>query len=52
MPLPLTTKVHTMRFYNLDGVELDVQDPKFFMDENELLENKLAIDEMIELYYE
>ena len=36
-----------MRFYDLDGLEMDVQDPKFFIDEDELIETKDAIEEML-----
>lgn len=36
-----------MRFYNLDGIEEDVQDPVFFIDEEIYLEHKEAIDEIL-----
>ncbi len=36
-----------MRFYNLDGVEEDVQDPSFFIDEEVLLAQQEAIQEML-----
>jgi len=39
-----------MRFYNIDGAEEDVQDPKFFLDEYELQEIILVADEMINDY--
>ncbi len=43
-------KAHTMRFYNLDGAEMDIQDPKFFIDEDVLLEMQEAIQEMLNYY--
>ena len=39
-----------MRFYNIDGHELDVQDPKFFMDKEEYIEIKQTLDEMLTTY--
>ena len=39
-----------MRFYNLDGVEEDVQDPKFFMDEEILKEQLDSIQELMGYY--
>lgn len=36
-----------MRFYDHDGIEMDVQDPKFFIDEDELQETKEAIEDVI-----
>jgi hypothetical protein len=36
-----------MRFYNLDGIEDDVQDPSFFIDEDVLLEQQEAIEEIL-----
>lgn len=39
-----------MRFYNLDGIEEDVQDPKFFIDEDLLLTLQEAINELLETY--
>ena len=38
-----------MRFY-VDGYELDVQDPAFFMDEEEYAETKQTLDEMLNTY--
>lgn len=38
-----------MRFY-VDGHELDVQDPTFFMDEEEYTEIKQTLDEMLTTY--
>lgn len=35
-----------MRFYDNDGLEMDVQDPKFFIDEKILHEQKEAIEEL------
>ena len=40
-----------MRFYNLDGIEEDVQDPKFFMVEEELIDTQEAITDLLETYY-
>jgi hypothetical protein len=39
-----------MRFYNLDGVEDDVQDPGFFIDEEIMLNLQEAIEEMLSDY--
>ena len=39
-----------MRFYNMDGVEEDVQDPSFFIDEEVLKEQQEAIAEMFTWY--
>lgn len=39
-----------MRFYDIDGQELDVQDPKFFIDEEHYHEVQEAIQEMIYEY--
>lgn len=36
-----------MRFYNHDGIEEDVQDPGFFIDEEVLLAQQEAIEEML-----
>jgi hypothetical protein len=36
-----------MRFYDIDGIELDVQDPSFFIDEGELLTQKESLEEML-----
>ncbi len=36
-----------MRFYDNDGIEMDVQDPKFFIDEDLLLDTKDAIEEIL-----
>lgn len=36
-----------MRFYDIDGIEMDVQDPKFFIDEDELRETKENIVEIL-----
>jgi hypothetical protein len=40
-----------LRFY-VEGLELDVQDPKFFMDEVDLQETNDTINEMLEAYYD
>jgi hypothetical protein len=37
------------RFY-VEENEIDVQDPKFFFEEEELIEQRDAIDEMISVY--
>ena len=37
-----------MRFYDNDGLETDVQDPKFFIDEDLLRDTKDAIDELLD----
>lgn len=39
-----------MQFYNVDGVEMDVQDPKFFIDEEQLCEIQEAIEEILSTY--
>ncbi len=39
-----------MRFYDIDGHELDVADPKFFIDEEKYIETKEAIEEMLDVY--
>jgi hypothetical protein len=39
-----------MRFYNVDGIEEDVQDPKFFIDEELLSMLQEAINELVEMY--
>lgn len=39
-----------MRFYNLDGIEEDVQDPSFFMEKELLLNLQEAISELLENY--
>lgn len=36
-----------MRLYNLDGIEEDVQDPKFFIDESQYIAYHEAISEML-----
>ena len=38
-----------MRFYDHDGIEMDVQDPKFFIDEDTLQAQQEAITEMLSL---
>ncbi len=38
-----------MRFY-VEGYEVDVQDPTFFMDEDEYKEIKDTLDEMLSTY--
>jgi hypothetical protein len=39
-----------MRFYNIDGQELDVSDPKFFIDEELYEEIQESVSEMINDY--
>ncbi len=45
-----------MRFYDIDGIEMDVQDPKFFIDEENLrrklriIKDMLTESEFLELY--
>lgn len=39
-----------MRFYDHDGIEVDVQDPTFFTDKEELIEVQEAIAELLEHY--
>lgn len=41
-----------MRFYNLDGVEEDVQNPNFFIDEEAMKAQMEAIYEMLSTYGE
>jgi hypothetical protein len=36
-----------MRFYSVDGIEEEVQDPSFFIDEEVLLAQQEAIEEML-----
>jgi len=38
----------SMRFYNFDGIEEDVQDPKFFIDEEQLKEILETIKETLD----
>ena len=38
-----------MRFY-VEGHEVDVADPKFFMDEEEYTETRETLDEMLNTY--
>lgn len=40
---------HTMKFY-VEGLQLDVQDPSFFMDEENYREIKETLDEMLQTY--
>lgn len=37
-----------MRFYNLDGNEIDVQDVSFFIDEDELLKEVQKLEELLD----
>jgi hypothetical protein len=36
-----------MRFYDVDGIEMDVQDPKFYIDVDKYKLNFDAIEEML-----
>lgn len=36
-----------MRFYDIEGYEIDVQDPYFFIDKDELIEKQESIEEML-----
>jgi hypothetical protein len=38
-----------MRFY-VEGLQVDVQDPSFFMDEDEYTETRETLDEMLSTY--
>ena len=40
-----------MRFY-VEGFELDVKDPIFFMEEEQYIETKETLDEMLDTYAE
>lgn len=39
-----------MRIYNLDGVEENVQNPSFFIDEEVMMAQQEAIAEMLSAY--
>ena len=39
-----------MQFFDVDGIELDVQDLKFFIDEETMIEQQEAIAEMLSTY--
>jgi hypothetical protein len=39
-----------MQFFDVDGIELDVQDPIFFMDMEEYTETKKTLDEILNTY--
>lgn len=39
-----------MQFYDADGIEMDVQDPKFFIDEEQLKYIQESIAELINNY--
>jgi hypothetical protein len=41
--------VGILRFY-IEGDEIDVADPKFFIEEDEIIEMKEAIEDMLENY--
>ena len=40
-----------MRFYDIDGIEMDVQDPKFFIDEDNYKELKSNLEEILDEHY-
>lgn len=40
---------HPMKFY-IDGLQVDVQDPSFFIDEDYYQESKESLDEMLTTY--
>lgn len=40
-----------MRFYNLDGIETDVQDPKLFINEEKYREKQDLIEEILDDYF-
>lgn len=37
-----------MRFYDIDGIEMEIQDPQFFIDEKQLKEILETIEEMLD----
>lgn len=39
-----------MRFYDVDGQELDVSDPKFFIDEEQYIQIQESVQEMLYEY--
>lgn len=39
-----------MRFYNIEGIEEDVQDLKFYIDEEQLTEYLESIEELLNTY--
>jgi hypothetical protein len=39
-----------VQFFDVDGVQLDVQDPRFFIDEEIMIEQQEAIAEMLSTY--
>lgn len=40
-----------MRFYDIEGIEENPQDMKFYIDEKELVETYCLVDEMIDYYF-
>jgi len=39
-----------VQFFDVNGIEIDVQDPKFFIDEDLMLAQHEAIAEMLSTY--
>lgn len=39
-----------MRFYDVDGNEIEVQEPKFFIDEEKIKELKKYLEEILNNY--
>lgn len=39
-----------MQFFDVNGIEIDVQDPRFFIDEEHMIEQQEAIAEMLSTY--
>lgn len=50
LPPLYVLKVDTVRFYNQDGIEIDVQDPIFFIDEQLIKELQDTIEEILSTY--
>lgn len=50
MPAVCCIKDVLMRFYDNDGLEMEIQEPKFFIDEELLQELKEAIEELWCIY--
>jgi hypothetical protein len=40
-----------MRFFDVDGIEMDIQEPKFFIDEEQMITLRDAIEEMLSVYF-
>jgi hypothetical protein len=39
-----------MKYFDVNGIELEIQDPKFFIDEELMLAQQEAIAEMLSTY--